>query len=64
MWRVIPLPANILQDLESAAPLPADPPIRGVFWEVVVPGILFLFAALATYLLYQRFSRGGAANVP
>ena len=37
--------------------LPAEPPIGGPLWTIVVPAILFLVAFLATYLLYRRFSK-------
>lgn len=37
-------------------PLPASPPLSGLLWSVIVPTLLFAVAALATYLLYQRFS--------
>ncbi len=38
-------------------PLPADPPLHGFFWSMVVPVLLFAVAASATWLLYRRFSR-------
>ena len=38
------------------SPLPADPPIGGFVWTVVIPAILFLGSLLGTYLLYRRFS--------
>ena len=41
------------------APLPADPPIGGMIWTVVIPAILFVGSFLGTYLLYKRFSREG-----
>jgi hypothetical protein len=40
------------------APLPADPPIGGAIWTVVIPAILFIGSFLGTYLLYRRFSKG------
>ena len=41
------------------APLPVGPPLGGFFWTWVVPAALFAVAAVATVLLYRRFSRGG-----
>jgi len=38
-------------------PIPAEAPIGGPFWTVVVPAALFLVAFVATWLLYRRFSR-------
>lgn len=35
--------------------LPADPPIGGPVWTVVVPAILLLGASAATWLLYRHF---------
>lgn len=40
-------------------PLPAAPPIGGPLWSVVVPAVLFLVAAAATWLLYRHFARKG-----
>ena len=37
-------------------PIPADPPIGGPLWSVVVPALLFLLAFVATYLLYRHFA--------
>jgi hypothetical protein len=45
------------QASEGIAPLPADPPIGGAIWTIVIPAILFLGSFLGTYLLYKRFSR-------
>ena len=39
-------------------PIPAEPPIGGPFWSVVVPAALLAVAFIATWLLYRRFSRG------
>jgi len=38
-------------------PIPAEVPISGPFWTVVVPTLLFAAALIATWLLYRRFSR-------
>jgi hypothetical protein len=43
--------------IAAMAPIPAEPPIGGPFWTVVVPGLLFATAFVATWLLYRRFSR-------
>ena len=37
------------------ARIPAEPPIGGPFWTLVVPAILFSLSFYATYRLYQRF---------
>jgi len=37
-------------------PIPAEPPIGGPFWTIVVPAALFAVAFIATWLLYRRFS--------
>jgi hypothetical protein len=41
----------------SLQPLPADPPIVGPFWTLIVPALLFAASFLATFLLYRRFAR-------
>ena len=38
-------------------PIPADPPISGPLWTLVVPAALFAVAFVATWLLYRRFSK-------
>jgi hypothetical protein len=47
----------LLQSAEGMAPLPAEPPIGGVVWTVVIPAILLVGSFLATFLLYRRFAR-------
>jgi hypothetical protein len=37
-------------------PIPAEPPIGGALWSVVVPALLFLTAFAATYFLYRHFA--------
>jgi len=37
-------------------PIPAQPPIDGPLWTIVVPALLFGIALLATYLLYRHFA--------
>jgi hypothetical protein len=44
---------------QALAPLPAEPPIGGPLWTVVVPALLLAGATVATCLLYRRFSGGG-----
>ena len=38
-------------------PIPAEAPISGPFWTLVVPALLFLIAFFATWGLYRRFAR-------
>jgi hypothetical protein len=59
------VPAGIsalLQSAEGMAPLPAEPPIGGVAWTVVIPAILLVGSFLATFLLYRRFAREDGAG--
>jgi len=35
--------------------IPAEPPIGGPFWTVLVPSLLFAVSFAATWLLYRRF---------
>ena len=37
-------------------PLPAQPPIGGPVWTIVVPGALLLVAIWGTWLLYKHFA--------
>lgn len=37
-------------------PLPAEPPIGGPGWTVVVPAILFLVTAAGTWALWRHFA--------
>jgi hypothetical protein len=46
------------QATPGLAPLPADPPIGGPVWTVVIPSVLFAGSFLGTYLLYKRFAKG------
>ena len=57
---IFPVVALLLQSVSDPAPLPADPPIGGSIWTVVIPAFLLVGSFLATYLLYRRFSKGGA----
>jgi TRAP-type C4-dicarboxylate transport system permease large subunit len=36
--------------------IPAESPIGGPFWSLVVPALLLAVAFLATWLLYRRFA--------
>jgi hypothetical protein len=40
-------------------PLPADPPIGGFVWTVLVPAVLLVGSFLGTYLLYRKFAGDG-----
>jgi len=40
----------------ARAPLPAQPPIGGPGWTVVVPALLFLVTAAGTWALWRRFA--------
>jgi hypothetical protein len=46
-----------LQDTRATAPLPAEPPIGGIVWTVVIPALLLIGSVLATWALYRRFAR-------
>ena len=46
-----------LQTSPGMGPLPAEPPIGGAIWTVVIPAVLLLGSFLGTYLLYKRFSK-------
>jgi hypothetical protein len=39
--------------------IPAEAPISGPFWTIVVPIALFVLTFVSTWLLYRRFSRDG-----
>ncbi len=45
-----------LQTTPGLAPLPADPPIGGPIWTVVIPALLLTGSFLATFFLYKRFA--------
>ena len=40
-------------------PIPAESPISGPFWTLVLPAALFALSFFATWMLYRRFSREG-----
>ncbi len=49
--------ALALASQEAArAPLPAEPPIGGSGWTVVVPAVLFLVTAAGTWALWRHFA--------
>ena len=48
---------TMAQTAVEHAPLPADPPIGGPGWTVVVPAVLLVGSFLGTYLLYRRFAK-------
>jgi hypothetical protein len=53
------LAATLLLEASASAgvePLPAKAPIGGVVWSVVVPGLLFVTALGATWLLFRHFA--------
>ena len=56
---IFPMGALLLHSTGDPVPLPADPPIGGSIWTLVIPAILLVGSFLATYLLYRRFSKGG-----
>ena len=49
--------AAAAQEAGPMARLPADPPIGGFIWTVIIPAALLVGSFLATYLLYRRFSK-------
>ena len=36
--------------------IPAEPPLSGVLWTVIVPALLLAVTAVATWLLYRHFA--------
>jgi hypothetical protein len=48
---------TVTQITDGIEPLPAEPPIGGVVWTIVIPTLLFLGSFLGTFLLYKRFSK-------
>jgi len=40
----------------TRAPLPAEPPISGPAWTVLVPTLLFLVTAGGTWALWRHFA--------
>jgi len=50
------LRAGLAAVQDGAQSLGVEPPIHGAVWSILVPAILFVFAAGATYLLYRHFA--------
>ena len=48
----------MVQEASGPVPLPADPPIGGAIWTVVIPAVLLIGSSLGTFLLYKRFAGG------
>jgi hypothetical protein len=48
--------AVVMAQDAGRAPLPAEPPIGGPGWTVVVPALLFLVTAGGTWALWRRFA--------
>jgi hypothetical protein len=46
----------LLQATSAMAPIPAEPPIGGPFWTLLVPALLLIFTAVATAMLYRKFA--------
>jgi hypothetical protein len=46
----------LIQAATTVTPIPAEPPIGGPIWTLVVPALLLLFTAVATAMLYRRFA--------
>jgi hypothetical protein len=58
-WMTIVKPvmaASVLSIAAIVEPIPAEAPIRGPFWTVVLPAALFMISFLATFLLYRCFA--------
>jgi hypothetical protein len=53
------IPALLSASLQagSIGPLPAETPIGGPLWSLVVPALLLAIAAFGTFLLYRHFAR-------
>ena len=47
----------VLAQVAAPERLPAQPPIHGVLWTVVLPILLFGISFWAAYALYRRFSK-------
>jgi hypothetical protein len=53
-------PVTFLIQAAGVDPLPAEAPISGPMWSVVLPALLLLIASCGTFLLYRRFTGDGA----
>ena len=47
----------LLVQVTAYEPLPAESPIGGPLWTVVIPAVLLIGALVATWMLYRHFSR-------
>ncbi len=52
---LVALALRVAQD-STRAPLPAEPPIGGPGWTVLVPALLFLVIAGGTWALWRHFA--------
>jgi hypothetical protein len=48
--------AAAMSGLGAVEPIPAESPIDGALWTIVLPALLFATACAATYLLYRHFA--------
>lgn len=53
---VISLGLAVASQDTARAPLPAEPPLGGPGWTMVVPAILFVVTAAGTWALWRRFA--------
>lgn len=47
---------TVLVQYDEVTPLPAESPIEGPLWSVVIPALLLAVACLGTLLLYRHFA--------
>jgi hypothetical protein len=50
------LAAALASQDTARTPLPAEPPIGGPGWTVVIPAVLFLVTAAGTWALWRHFA--------
>lgn len=48
--------AILLLQAATRTPLPAQPPISGPGWTILVPAVLFLISAVGTWSLWRHFA--------
>jgi hypothetical protein len=48
--------AILLLQVATRTPLPAEPPISGPGWTILVPAVLFLISAVGTWSLWRHFA--------
>jgi len=46
----------LIQATTAVARIPAEPPIHGPIWTLVVPALLLIFTTAATAMLYRKFA--------